>query len=76
MTFDNTVLDYIMTTPYNTNLNIVRSMLGEGDWEKVFNYIKTTPRNMNRMVLESLLKSNGSKSAVVGTAIVGESVVG
>ena len=68
------IIDHIMSSPSNTNWNVLSSMLGDGDWAELKKYVETTPHNMNRMVLEVLL-SNGNKEAVVGTAIVGTSIV-
>lgn len=53
------IITYLMTSPSNTNWNVLSSMLGDGDWSKLKAYVETTPHNMNRMVLESLL-SGGS----------------
>lgn len=72
------IIAYLMHTPYNTNIAVVRSMVGEGT-EKFYNYISTTPRNMNRAVLESLLDEFDSEdvgSSIVGTAVVGTAFVG
>ncbi len=74
-TISNPVITYLMTSPSNTNWNVLSSMLGDGDWAELKKYVETTPHNMNRMVLEVLL-SSGNKEAVVGTAIVGTSIVG
>lgn len=56
------IIDYIMSTPTNTNWNVLSSMLGDGDWTKLKAYVETTPHNMNRMVLESFF-SGGSSAA-------------
>lgn len=63
MTTKEKIIDYIMSTPTNTNWNVLSSMLGDGDWTRLKAYVETTPHNMNRMVLKSLLDSeNISKS--------------
>lgn len=67
------IIDHIMSTPHNVNWNVLSTMLGEGDWSKLKTYVEQTPHNMNRKVLEVFL---GSRVAVVGTAIVGQDVVG
>lgn len=71
------IINYIMSTSTNTNWNVLSSMLGEGNWDKLKKYVETTPWNMNRMVLESFFDDSSSGGqAVVGTAIVGQSTVG
>ena len=70
------IINHIMSTPYNINWNVLSTMLGAGDWSQLKKYVETTPRNMNRKVLESLLGSGSGSIAVVGTAIVGQSLVG
>lgn len=67
------IIDHIMSTPHNVNWNVLSTMLGNGDWSELKTYVEQTPRNMNRKVLEVFL---GSRVAVVGTAIVGQDVVG
>lgn len=69
------IITYLMTSPSNTNWNVLSSMLGDGDWSKLKAYVEMTPHNMNRMVLESLLSRSGN-SNVVGSAIVGTAVAG
>ena len=69
------IIDYIMYTPTNTNESVLSTYLGEGDWSALYKYIKQTPHNMNRSVLEALIGKDPTY-AVVGTAIVGQSVVG
>ncbi len=64
-----------MSTPYNINWNVLSTMLGDGDWSKLKAYVEQTSHNMNRKVLEVFLDS-GPRIAVVGTAIVGQDVVG
>ena len=72
----NKIINYIMTTPYNTNWSVLSTMLGEGDWSKLKQYVKTTPKNMNKKILEALLgEKQKDNSAVVGTAIVGTAVI-
>lgn len=75
------IISYIMTTPHNTNWNILFKMLGEGSWDSLYEYINTTPNNMNRVILEQLLESGSGESdtsgvAHVDNAIVGQSTVG
>ena len=69
------IIDHIMSTPHNVNWNVLSTMLGDGDWSQLKTYVEQTPRNMNRKVLEVFLGSD-SRVAVVGTAIVGQDVVG
>lgn len=69
------IIDHIMSTPYNINWNVLSTMLGDGDWSKLKAYVEQTSHNMNRKVLEVFLDS-GPRIAVVGTAIVGQDVVG
>lgn len=69
------IITYLMTSPSNTNWNVLSSMLGDGDWSKLKAYVETTSHNMNRMVLESLLSGSGN-SNVVGSAVVGTAVAG
>ena len=71
----NQIINYIMSTPTNSNWNVLSSMLGDGDWSELKAYVETTPHNMNRMVLESLLSESGN-SNVVGSAVVGTAVAG
>ena len=54
------VITHLMTSPSNTNWNVLSSMLGDGDWSELKTYVETTPHNMNRMVLESLLSGGNS----------------
>lgn len=70
------IVDFIMTTPRNVNWNVLSTMLDEGEWIKLKQYVETTSWNMNRKVLESFFGECQSNTAVVGTAIVGQSVVG
>ena len=70
------IITYLMTSPSNTNWNVLSSMLGDGDWSKLKAYVETTPHNMNRMVLESLLGGGSGNSNVVGSAVVGTAVAG
>lgn len=49
------VIDYLMYTPYNTNLAVLKSMLGEGDWDELLDYVKKAPHSVNRRVLEGIL---------------------
>ena len=75
-TESNPIITYLMTSPSNTNWNVLSSMLGDGDWSKLKAYVETTPHNMNRMVLESLLSGGSGNSNVVGSAVVGTAVAG
>jgi len=72
----NQIINYIMSTPTNSNWNVLSSMLGDGDWSKLKAYVEMTPHNMNRMVLESLLSGGSGNSNVVGSAVVGTAVAG
>lgn len=51
----NKIIEYIMTTPYNTNWAVLSSMLDDGDWEEFRKYVMNTSGNMNRRVLESII---------------------
>ena len=57
------IITYIITTPHNTNWNILFEMLGEGNWDVLYEYVNTTPSNMNRVILEQLLESGGESDA-------------
>ena len=71
------IINYIMSTPTNSNWNVLSTLLGDGDWSRLKAYVETTPKNMNRQVLKALLGSGSSGSgAVVGTAVVGRDTVG
>ena len=76
MTDTNQIIDHIMSTPTNTNWNVLSTLLGVGDWSKLKAYVEKTPHNMNRKVLEALLGSSSGSGAVVGTAVVGRDTVG
>lgn len=69
------IIEYIMTTPSNVNWSVLKCLLDETvDKEGLKEYVQLTPNNMNRQVVRSFFcSSNGS---VVGTAIVGISLVG
>lgn len=69
----NQIINHIMKTPHNTNWNVLSTMLGEGNWNKLKLYIETTPYNMNRKVLEAFF---GGGAAIVCEAKVCEAVVG
>ena len=71
----NSIITYIMTTPYNTNWSVLSTMLGAGDWSKLKAYVENTSHNMNRRVLEALVGGVGG-AAIVCEAIVCEAVVG
>ena len=69
------IIEYIMTTPGNVNWNVLKYLLDETvDKKGLKKYVQLTPNNMNRQVVRSFFGS--SNSGVVGTAIVGTSVVG
>lgn len=51
----NKIIEYIMTTPHNTNWAVLSSMLDDGDWEEFRKYVMNTSGNMNRRVLESFV---------------------
>jgi len=70
------IIDYLMTTPRNTNKNTLNSMLaGLDNKDVIIAYALHTPHNMNRKVLEDLI-GDGFDKAVVGTAVVGTAKVG
>ena len=70
------IITYLMSSPSNTNWNVLSSMLGDGDWSELKAYVETTPHNMNRKVLESFFGESSGDAAVVGTAVVGQDVAG
>ena len=76
------IINYLMTTPHNTNKNMLNSILtGLDNKDEIIAYALHTPHNMNRKVLESLISTDGDgggagDSAVVGTAVVGSAKVG
>ena len=72
----NQIIDHIMSTPTNTNWNVLSTLLGAGDWSKLKAYVEKTPHNMNREVLKSFFGNEQGAGAVVGTAIVGTDTVG
>lgn len=59
------IIDYIMSTPTNTNWSVLSSMLGDGDWTRLKAYVETTPHNMNRMVLESFFSGSDEPDFLV-----------
>lgn len=70
------IIEYIMTTPGNVNWNVLKFLLDETvDKKGLKKYVQLTPNNMNRQVVRSFFSSSGGGS-VVGTAIVGTSLVG
>ena len=70
------IIEYIITTPGNVNWNVLKYLLDETvDKKGLKKYIQLTPDNMNRKVLRSFFGGSGG-SSVVGTAIVGISLVG
>lgn len=72
----NEIIEYLMTTPNNTNRSVLNSILGDkSNKEAIIAYAMQTPHNMNRMVLESLIEDDVIV-AMVGTAVVGTAVVG
>ena len=54
------LINYVLTTPDNTNPNVLKSMLeDEGVYsDELFNYLINTPENINPNVLRSMLTSN------------------
>ena len=69
------IIEYIMTTPGNVNWNVLKYLLDETvDKKGLKKYVQLTPNNMNRQVVRSFF--GNSNSSVVGTAIVGTSLVG
>ena len=50
------IINYLMTTPYNTNKNVLKSMIADlENKDEIIAYTLNTPHNMNRKVLESLI---------------------
>ena len=73
------IIDYIMYTSYNSNANVMRSLLNEIDEdvrEKIIKYALTTPGNPNRAVLRGMLDYEEKPIAIVGNAKVGYAKVG
>ena len=70
------VLDYIMNTPANTNLAVLKTLVSNEQWEKLCIYMSQTPYNANKAVLRGLLEKKEGQTAIVGTAVVGTSKVG
>lgn len=68
-----TLIEYIKNNYKNPNPRILEAL---GASEAIINYLKFTPWNTNINILNSLINENNSKTAVVGTAIVGTDVVG
>ena len=69
------IINYLMSTPYNTNRAVLESILGDkANKNAVIAYAMNTPNNMNRTVLESLVDDD-VVAAVVGTAVVGTAVI-
>lgn len=72
--------DYIRRTlPHGLNLNILTQLFAEDGIEvtdEIRAYLNTIPWNTNIRVLESLAGNGSSVQAVVGTAKVGEAIVG
>ena len=69
------IIEYIMTTPGNVNWTVLKYLLDETvDKEGLKKYVQLTPNNMNRQVVRGFF--GNSNSSVVGTAIVGTSLVG
>ena len=63
---------YIKNNYKNPNPGILETL---GASEALINYLKFTPWNTNMNMLDSLIDSGGS-GAVVGTAVVGNAIVG
>lgn len=61
------VIDYLMYTPYNTNLAVLKSMLGDGNWDELLDYVKRTSYRINRRVLEGILGADDYIVLVDGT---------
>lgn len=73
------LIDYIMYTSYNSNANVMRSIMSDIDEdvrEKIIKYALTTPGNPNRAVLRSMLDYEEKPTAIVGNARVGYAIVG
>lgn len=72
------IIEYLMTTPLNTNVAILKSILVDYEnRDEIIAYALKTPHNMNKRVLETLLMENESnKEATVGNAVVGTAIVG
>lgn len=70
------IIDYLMKTSTNTNIAVLSSMLGEGDWTNLYEYVKLTPHNMNRVIVKQLLESGDGDSNTPRVARVGEARVG
>lgn len=73
------IIDYIMYTSYNSNANVMRSIMSDIDEdvrEKIIKYALTTPGNPNRAVLRSMLDYEEKPVAIVGRARVGYAIVG
>lgn len=63
------IIEYLMTTPNNTNINVLESLLsGVENKEEIIKYALNTPNNMNINMLNSLIK----EKSIVGIAKVGE----
>lgn len=77
------IINYLITTPHNTNKNILNSILaGLDNKNEIIAYALHTPHNMNKKVLERLININDEDSetnietnAIVDTAIVGSAQV-
>lgn len=75
----NEIIEYLMTTPKNTNKNVLNSILaGVSNKDAIIEYALTSPYNMNINVLKSLIGEDegGGTAAVVGNAVVGTAVAG
>lgn len=73
------IIDYIMYTSYNSNVNVMRSIMSdinEDVREKIIKYALTTPGNPNRAVLRGMLDYREESVAIVGKARVGYAIVG
>lgn len=83
------IIKYLMTTPKNTNRNVLESILSDSlNKEAIISYAMKTSYNMNKAILESLIGNNSDTDensgndggndtvAKVNSAIVGIATVG
>ena len=62
----NDIIEYLMTTPSNTNAAVLNSILADYDNKnEIIAYALKTPHNMYRRVLETLLMENSSSNEAV-----------
>lgn len=52
------IVEYIMSTPYNTNWNVLSTLVGEGDWDRLKFYIRNNSASINKKVIETLMNSD------------------